>query len=69
LKCDDRAACQSSADIAVPQIPVGMILGNFVSGDFMCGVWWVTAEQVTDRQKYTFEDTFSEMSCYFSQQQ
>jgi len=30
----DQAACQSSADITVPQIPAGMILNNFVSGWF-----------------------------------
>jgi len=32
LKLDDWAVCQSSADTAVPRIPVGMILDHFVSG-------------------------------------
>jgi len=50
LKHDDRAACQSSADIAVPRIPVGMIFDNFVPGVISWVVFGVHYRRTNDKQ-------------------
>jgi len=43
-----QAACQSSADIALPRIPVGMILSNFVLGWFH---EWCSARVTEERMR------------------
>jgi len=62
---DDWAACQSSADIAMPWIPVGMILDNFISGVISLVMLGVCYRRTNDKQSgITLKIKFNEMSHY-----